>query len=108
MENYSRKMCYNIAMEVNTIQEKITPILRAHGVKRAAVFGSVARQEDTPESDVDLLVTLGKPMGLIAYSRLIREMEESLGRKVDVVTDQSVNKFLKPYILTDLKTVYEA
>ncbi len=95
-------------MGIATIQEKITPILRAYGVTRASVFGSVARHEDTPESDVDLLVTLGEPMGLIAYSRLIREMEESLGRKVDVVTDQSVNKFLKPYILADLKTIYEA
>lgn len=94
-------------MKVLEIQAKISPILRAHGIKQASVFGSVARGEDRPESDVDILVQLGRPMGLFAYMGLIRQMEESLGRKVDLVTKNSLNKFVKPYVLPELKTIYE-
>ena len=46
-------------------------------------------------------------MGLFAYTRLIREMEESLHHKVDLVTADSLNKFVKPYVLPELKTIYE-
>ena len=94
-------------MKVSEIQAKVSPILRAHGIKQASVFGSVARGEDRPESDVDILVRLGRPMGLFAYMGLIRQMEESLGRKVDLVTENSLNKFVKPYVLPELKTIYE-
>ncbi len=94
-------------MKVSEIQAKVSPILRAHGIKQASVFGSVARGEDRPESDVDILVQLGQPMGLFAYMGLIRQMEESLGRKVDLVTENSLNKFVKPYVLPELKTIYE-
>lgn len=94
-------------MKVSEIQEKVSPILRAHGVKRASIFGSVSRGEDRPESDIDILVRLGRPMGLFAYMGLIRKMEESLGRKVDLVTENSLNQFIKPYVLPELKTIYE-
>ena len=78
-----------------------------YGIKRAAVFGSVSRGDDRPESDVDILIEIGQPMGLFTYSRFIQEMEELLQRKVDVVTNNSINKFIKPYILPELKTIYE-
>ncbi len=78
-----------------------------YGIKRAAVFGSVSRGDDRPESDVDILIEIGQPMGLFIYSRFIQEMEELLQRKVDVVTNNSINKFIKPYILPELKTIYE-
>ncbi|MEK7535789.1 MAG: nucleotidyltransferase family protein [Patescibacteria group bacterium] len=94
-------------MKVAEISKKITPILREHGVLKAAVFGSVSRGEDKPQSDIDILVRLGKPMGMFAYIGLIRDMEKILGRKVDLVTENSLNKFIKPYIVNDLKTIYE-
>ena len=78
-----------------------------YGIKRAAVFGSVSRGDDRPESDVDLLVKLGnQPMGMFKYMQFIEEVEETLGRKVDLVTEGS-DKFLKPYILKDTKVIYE-
>lgn len=94
-------------MKVAEVQEKITPILREHGIRYAAVFGSVSRGEDSPESDIDVLVRLGTPMGMFAYMRLIRQMEKRLGRKVDLVTENSLNKFIRPYVVVDLKTIYE-
>ena len=94
-------------MSIKDLQNKLLPIFQDYEIKKAAVFGSVSRGEDSENSDVDLLVKLGKPMGLIGYVGLVRKMEEMLGRKVDLLTEGSVNKFLEPYITADLKTIYE-
>ena len=93
-------------MDIGDLQKKISPVLGKYGVKRASVFGSVSRGEDTPQSDVDILVSLGRPMGLFAFMRMERELGEVLGRKVDVVTENSVNKHVKPYILKELCPIY--
>lgn len=89
------------------IKQKITPILEKYGVEYARVFGSVARGEAKEDSDVDLLIKLLKPVSLYTFFDLQDELEETLGRKVDLVTEGSLNKFLRPYILPDLKTLYE-
>jgi len=94
-------------VNVLEIQNKISPVLKEYGVKRASVFGSVARGEDSPKSDIDIMISLGKPMGMFAYMGLIREIETRLERKVDLVTENSINKFVRPYIQSDLKTIYE-
>jgi predicted nucleotidyltransferase len=93
-------------MNIADIQQKIAPILRQYGVRRAMVFGSVARGENTPQSDIDLLVELGEPLGLIRYSRLARELEELLGASVDMATTASINPHLRPHIEKDLVSVY--
>jgi hypothetical protein len=94
-------------MTIEEIKQKTTPVFHEYGVSYAAVFGSVARGEDTPESDVDILVRLGRPMGMVGYMELIENLEKSLQRKVDVVTEQSLNKHVQPYIERDLATIYE-
>jgi hypothetical protein len=94
-------------MTIEELRRKSAPILERHGVSYAAVFGSVARGEDRPQSDVDILVRLGRPMGMVGYMRLIQSLEEILQKKVDVVTEQSLNERLRPYVLPDLKTIYE-
>ncbi len=94
-------------MTIDELTTKASPILRQFGVEYAAVFGSVARGEDGPESDVDILVRLGQPTGMVKYMRLIDGLELSLNRKVDLVTEGSLNKFMKPYVTPDLKTIYE-
>lgn len=94
-------------MSIEEIKEKITPILLDYGVKKASVFGSVSRGDEGPNSDVDLLVELGEDsMGMFKYMRFISTIEERLGRKVDLVTSGS-GRFLMPYIIKDLKTIYE-
>ncbi len=95
-------------MSIAELKEKIAPILKEYGVKKASVFGSVARGDDRPDSDVDLLVELGPgPMGLIEYIGLIHKLEDILGKKVDLVTEGNVNKHLEPYIRPDVKKIYE-
>ena len=94
-------------MTVEEIRQKTRPILEQHGVAYAGVFGSVARGEDGPQSDVDILVRLGRPMGMVEYMGLIQDLEEILQKKVDLVTDQSLNKRVRPYVTPDLTTIYE-
>ena len=95
-------------MSLQDIQQKLSPLLREYDIKRAAIFGSVSRGEDRPDSDVDILVSLGdKPMGMLAFVSLVRRAEEKLGRKVDIVTENGLNKFIRPYITEDLKIIYE-
>jgi len=89
------------------IKEKISPILHAYGIKKASIFGSVSRGDDNPDSDVDLLIELGRPMDLYAYIDLQDEIEKKLQKKVDIVTNKSLNKFIAPYIIQELKTIYE-
>ena len=94
-------------MNIEEIKEKAVPILIQYGVTYAAVFGSFARGEDRPQSDVDILVRLGKPTGMVGYMRLIESLEECLHKKVDLVTEQSLNKYVRPYVMPSLKIIYE-
>ena len=88
------------------IKEIAVPILKANGVEFAGVFGSVARGEEGPGSDVDILVKfLGSPT-FAGYLRLDESLKQGLGRDVDLVTVGAVNKFLRPHIEEDLKTIY--
>jgi len=92
---------------IEEIKRRTDPVFRHYGVSSAAVFGSVARGEDRPESDVDILVRFGRPTGMVGYMRLIENLEKSLQRKVDLVTEQSLNRHVQPYVARDLATIYE-
>ena len=94
-------------MNIEEIKQKTTPIFKQFGVHRAAVFGSVARGQDKKESDDDLIVKFGQPMGMFKYMQFIDSLESSLDKKVDVVTEKSLNKSVKPYILPEIKMIYE-
>lgn len=94
-------------MTVEEVKQRTAPVFQEFGVLHAAIFGSVARGEDRPGSDVDLLVRLGRPTGMVAYMRLVESLENSLGRKVDLVTEQSLNPRIKPFVLQDLADIYE-
>jgi uncharacterized protein with HEPN domain/predicted nucleotidyltransferase len=78
-------------------REQVLAILAAHqeelrelGVKSLTLFGSVARDEARPDSDVDLLVEFDKPVGLFAFTKLQRRLEQFLGRAVDLGTLDSI------------------
>lgn len=89
------------------MQKKISPIFLEYGVKKASVFGSASRGTMNKSSDVDILIELGKSMGLVKYIKMEKDLEKKLGKKVDILTNKGLNKRLKPYILSDLKTIYE-
>jgi predicted nucleotidyltransferase len=71
------------------------------GVRSLDVFGSVARGESGPESDVDLLVSFDFPVGLFHFFRVQRRLEEILGRRVDLVMRDAVKPQLRDRILAE-------
>ena len=89
------------------IKEKITPILKKHGVSYCAVFGSFARGEERGDSDIDLLVRFTEPLGLFDFVGLEMELSDILGRKVDLVTEKAIHPLLKENIYKDLQEIYE-
>jgi len=77
-------------------------------VKKAYLFGSVARDEATPESDIDILVELdhSKPIGM-KFFIYQSDLEELLHKKVDLVTTEGLSHHVKPFIDKDKILIYE-
>lgn len=82
-------------------REEILRIAARHGVTSIRVFGSVARGEAGPESDVDFLVEVGGKLTPWFPVGLIRDLEELLGRKVDVATPNGLHWYIKDRILAE-------
>jgi len=79
----------------------IVGILKKHGVKRAAVFGSFARGEEKKRSDIDILVKVPEKMSLLGFIGLELELEDELKRKVDLVEYDYVHPLLKDQIMAE-------
>ena len=86
----------------------LVPIFRRYHVDSMSLFGSVVRGEDTPESDVDLLVSFSKPVGLLHLVALQRELTAALGRKVDLLTEAALSPYLRERILRERRQIYAA
>ena len=76
-------------------------------MKRAAFFGSVARGEATAKSDVDIVVELGANKTLLDFIGLKLDLEETLGRKVDLVTYRSLRPRFRERVLADEVLFYD-
>ncbi len=94
-------------MTIQAIKNKAMPVLKRQGVTKAAVFGSFARGEEKKSSDIDVLVKLSKNKTLLDLIGLKLELEEKLGRKVDIVEYAALNPHLKKNILNEQKIIYE-
>ena len=88
--------------------ERLAGFCRSHGIRRAALFGSLARGEGRPDSDIDLLVSFNAPKSLMTVVRLERELGVELGRKVDLLTEEAISPFIRGRIAGELKVVYES
>ncbi len=75
--------------------------LASLGVRSLDLFGSVARGEARPDSDVDLLVEFDRPIGLFHFTRVQRRLEELLGCRVDLVMKDAVKPQLRRGILAE-------
>jgi len=86
---------------LNTLKEHKQEIQKFH-INRISIFGSVARDEDTSKSDIDILIKFDGPPTYDLYMELKFYLEELLGRKVDLVTEDSIRSELRSYIDQDL------
>jgi predicted nucleotidyltransferase len=93
-------------MSVEEIKQKVSPILLKYNVKRASVFGSIAKQTDTPTSDVDILVELDDSISLLDVIGIKLEIEDILNRNVDLVEFDAVKPALKEFILNNQIPIY--
>lgn len=73
-----------------------------HAVHIIGVFGSVARGEDRPDSDIDLLVDLPEGMGLVGLARVQSELEELLEAPVDLIPESGLKAGVRPSVEADL------
>jgi predicted nucleotidyltransferase len=86
---------------VHEKREQILQIAARHGAYNVRVFGSTARGETDPESDVDLLVDVGPTHSRWFPAGLILDLEELLGREVDVVTEDALHWYIRDRILEE-------
>lgn len=93
-------------MSVSHIQSVIMPYLKQYRVKRAELFGSQVRGDATEKSDVDLLIELPQGASLFDFIGLKQDLEDALGRPVDLVEYDAVKPRLKPYIFEYTKPIH--
>jgi len=86
---------------IENIKKKIIPILKRYGVKKAAIFGSFVRGETKKSSDIDILVEFEKNISLLDFVGLKLEIEETLGRKVDLVEYNTLKPFIREKVLEE-------
>ena len=76
------------------LRESLPDLSRRYGVARCTLYGSFSRGEPGPESDVDVLVELTRPLGL-EFVDLVYDLEQRLGRRVEVITFDTLQSRLK-------------
>ena len=89
--------------------KQIIDYFREYKPVKIGIFGSYARNENRPDSDLDILIDLNTAISLFQLVRMERELTELLGVKVDLVTEGAVkNPKLRNYIEADLKIIFQA
>ncbi len=87
--------------------DKLIKICRENDAAMVGVFGSVARGDDTSASDIDLMVRFAKRKSLLDIVKLERELSTVLGKRVDLLTEAAISRYLRDRIFSELKDIYE-
>jgi hypothetical protein len=102
---------------VNFPEDKIADFCRRHGVASLSVFGSVLRPPSPegaygfrPSSDVDVLVQFlpGRTPGLLYFGGMLMELQEVLGRSVDLKTPQDLSRYFRDEVLREARLLHAA
>jgi|SRR3990172_7281312 len=92
------------------LTRQVVPILKPY-VRRISVFGSYVRGEETPESDIDILVQLKpadqRPRLGLKFFGLQNELGKLIGREVDLVTEEGLSPYIRPYVEREKVILYE-
>jgi uncharacterized protein len=82
-------------------RHEILAIAARHGAHNLRVFGSVARGEAGPESDLDILVEMEPGKSLLDHVALMQDLEDLLQRKVDVVSERALHWYIRDKVLAE-------
>lgn len=97
-------------MSTQTMQKVIADYFKTQPVLKAWLFGSFARGEETPTSDVDILFVpdySGKPFTLFTHGEMLMDLQELLGREVDLVVEGTLRPYAAESVNRDKKLIYE-
>lgn len=85
----------------------IIKVLKPYNPKRIGLFGSVARNEETETSDIDILYNFNSPVTLFNLAEMQTKLQQILKKEIDLVSENAIHPKLKDYIFNDLKVIYE-
>lgn len=85
----------------NELRSHIPQLERKFQVQKIGIFGSVVKGKDTPQSDIDILVSFSKAPGFFKFLKLENHLSEILNRKVDLVTEKALKDSIKEDILRE-------
>lgn len=89
------------ANQIDNVKEKILPVLAKYQVEKASIFGSFAQGRVREDSDLDILVQLNDQLSLFDFIGLKNDLEDTVGRKVDLVEFDTIKELLKEKILAE-------
>ena len=90
-------------------KQKIAGFCRRHHIRRLALFGSVLREDFTPDSDVDVLVEFDpEHIPGLAFFEFQDELSEMFGRRVDLSTAEDLSKYFRKRVLSEAEVQYDA
>ena len=96
----------DMTLQREELFQKVVHILKQIGVRRIAVFGSYARGEEGPGSDIDIIVEFSRRKSLLDMVGIEQELSDELGRKVDLHTERSISPYLLDRITREMVVIY--
>ncbi len=99
-----------MSLKFDAVHDQIAELCRRYGIAELSVFGSVARGDDRPDSDIDLLYVSasGSTSSLWELWELRDELTELLGRKIDLVSKENLHWVIRDRVLNEARPVYAA
>ncbi len=94
-------------MNKEDLFKRIVSLIKKHGAKKIAVFGSYARGEEKPKSDIDILVEFSERKSLLDLVGIEQELSDIPGIKVYLLTEKSISPYLIGRIKKEMKVIYE-
>lgn len=94
-------------ISIDQIKERLNPIFKNYQIEKAMLFGSVARGEDTPSSDIDILISSKAVFDLDKLCDFEESIEKAVGRNVDIVFADYINPYMKDTIMGEAIDIYD-
>ena len=88
-------------------ERRLADFCRPNGIVRLRMFGSAARGEERPNSDVDLIADFGEPVGFFELIRAEDELSEFFGRPVDLLTEPALSPFMRDAVLRSAMVIFD-